>query len=117
MAIVIQHMGQDFLSVLESLSHFSVGALESSSERIVTSLSLFVHVDHQFILRAQNDLSLVSEVHLDNLVAQSEHHCMSSLHPLLDIDSSPFVNDLIFFLNNQLKQVLITGISLASASR
>jgi hypothetical protein len=50
------------------------------------SLSLLVDVSYQSALRIQQDLCVVLEVHLNNLVAQSEHYGVLGSHPLLYID-------------------------------
>jgi len=44
--VVIQHVGEDVLGVLESLCHFSVGGLQSLVQRQSAPLASFVHIRH-----------------------------------------------------------------------
>jgi hypothetical protein len=84
--IVVQHVSQDVLGILQSLGHFGVVALESMVQGQSLSFTLLVDVGHQSALRIQQDLCVVLEVHLHDLVAQSEHNSMLRSHPLLNID-------------------------------
>lgn len=80
----VKHMGEYLLGVLESLGHLSVLIVEGSGEGVLGSLTLETEVGNLLQLARQNYLRLVSEVHLHNLVTQSEHYGVFGLHPLLD---------------------------------
>lgn len=85
-SIVIQHVSQDVLGILQSLSHLLIIWIESLTEWHYRALSFLVHVSYEAIVRVQEDLSVILEVHLDDLVAQSEHNRMTCPHPLLYVD-------------------------------
>ena len=88
-------MGQNLLCVLQSLGHLSILAVQGSCQGILTPLSLQIDIGHQFLLAGKDDLSLVSEVDLDDFVAESEHDGMLGLHPFLDI-TIPSIRSCIF---------------------
>lgn len=52
---------------------------------MLTLLALEVDVGHQFLLAGEDDLSLICEIDLDYLVAESEHNGVFGLHPFLDV--------------------------------
>ena len=78
-------MGQYVLGVLESLGHLSVVAVQGLAERHDRALTLLVHVRDQTVVRVQEDLCVVLEVHLDDFVAQTEHDGVAGPHPLLHV--------------------------------
>ena len=47
------------------------------------SLSLLVHIGNQSALRIKEDLSVILEIHLDDLVAEPKHDGVFSSHPFL----------------------------------
>ena len=81
-------MGQYVLGVLESLGHLSVVAVQGLAERHDRALTLLVHVRDQTVVRVQEDLCVVLEVHLDDFVAQAEHDRVARTHPLFDVDGT-----------------------------
>jgi len=79
-------MGKDLFSVLETLSHFSIGTFQGCSEGVVTSFSFLVDIGYHLILGTKMDFRLIGKVYLNYLVTQSEHDGMTGLHPFLHID-------------------------------
>ena len=86
----VEHVGQNFLCVLQPFGHLCVLAIKGSGKRILASLSFQVDVSHQLLFTWKNNFSLVGKVHLNNFVAESEHDCVLGLHPFLDIAVSAF---------------------------
>ena len=79
-------MSKDVLGVLQSLGHLGVVAIQGLVEWHGLSLTLLVHVGNISVLRVEQDFSVVLEVDLNNLVAESEHNGMFGTHPFLDVD-------------------------------
>lgn len=101
-------MGKNILSVLQPLRHLSVVAIKSLVEWHRRSLTLLVDVSDISIFRVKKDLSVILEVNLHNLVAQSEHYSMLSSHPLLHIDTSWWVLKLVGLIQKiSLNQLLL----------
>ena len=67
-SILIKHVCQDVLGVLEALDHLQVGRLHGRVERVGAPLASFVHVGDHLGLRAQHDLSVILEVHLYDFI-------------------------------------------------
>ena len=84
--IVIEHVRQDILGVLQPLRHLSIVAIESLIQWHRRSVSLFVNIGYISILRVKQDLRMVLEVNLHNLVAQTEHDGVLGPHPLLHVN-------------------------------
>ena len=84
-SIVAEHVSKDVLGVLKSLGHFCIVRFECLIQRQVNSLTFLVHIGHNSALRVQKDLGLVLEVHLNDLVAESEHDRVLGSHPFLNI--------------------------------
>ena len=84
--VLIKHVCQDVLGIFEALHHFEVGRLHGRVERISASLAALIHVGDDLGLRAEHDLGVVLEVHLDYLVREAEHDGVPRPHPLLHID-------------------------------
>lgn len=55
------------------------------------SLTLLVNISHVSVFRVKQDFSVILEVDLYNLVAQSEHDSMFGTHPLLDVNRAWWV--------------------------
>ena len=84
--VVVQHVGQDILGVLQSLGHLSVIAIQGLVQWHGRPLTLFVDVSDISIFRVQQNLSVVLKVYLYNFVAEAEHDGVLRSHPLLDVD-------------------------------
>ena len=83
--IIVQHVSQYVLGILQSLSHFCIVAVQGLTERHDGTISLLVHIGHQSIIRIQQDLCMVLEVYLYDFVAQTEHDGVAGPHPLLHV--------------------------------
>ena len=81
-------MSKDILGVLKALCHLLIIAIKSLTQWHDRSLSSLVNICDQSIFGVQQDLSVVLEINLDDLVAESEHYCMLGTHPLLDVNRS-----------------------------
>ena len=84
--ILIQHVRQNVLRVLQTLHHFQVGRLHRRVERISAPLATFVDVGDHLGLRTQHDFGVILEVHLDHFVGQAEHDGVARSHPFLNVD-------------------------------
>lgn len=84
--ILIEHVSQDVLGVLEALDHLQVGALHGCVERVGVALTTLVDVGDDLGLTAQHDFSVILEVDLHHLVGEAEHDGMAGAHPLLHIN-------------------------------
>ena len=84
--VIIKHMSQDILRILQSLGHFCIITVKSLIERHRWSLSFLVYVGDKPVFRIKQYLCVILEVDLDNLVAQPKHNCMFCSHPFLDIN-------------------------------
>ena len=84
-SIVIQHMSENILSILQSLGHFCVVAVQGLAERHDRTFSLLINISNKTIVRIQKNLCVVLEVNLHDLVAQAEHDSVTSAHPLLHV--------------------------------
>lgn len=89
--IIIEHVGQDVLRVLETLRHLRIVAVEGLVQRHRRSLALLVYVGHVPILGVEQDLCVILEIDLDYLVAESEHDGVLRPHPLLDVHGAGWV--------------------------
>ena len=67
------------------LRHLHVATVEGSGQWVLALLALDVDICHQLLLAGEDDLGFVGEVDLHNLVAESEHDRVASLHPLLHV--------------------------------
>ncbi len=79
-------MCKDVLGVFESLGHLSIVTLQCMVQREGLSLSLLVHIGDQSALRIKEDLSVILEIHLDDLVAEPKHDGVFSSHPFLYVN-------------------------------
>ena len=93
--VIIKHVSQNVLGVLQPLSHFSIVAIQCLVQRHSRSFTLLVHIRHVAVLRVQQDLSVVLEVNLHNLVTESEHDGMLGSHPFFDINGAGRVLQLV----------------------
>ena len=84
--IVIEHVCQDILGVLQPLCHLGVVAVESLVQGHRRSVSLFVNIGYISILGIQQDFRVILEVDLHNFVAQTEHDGVLGPHPLLHVN-------------------------------
>ena len=84
-SVLIEHVSQDVLRVLQALNHFQVCRLHSRVEGVGASLSAFVYICYYLGLRTEHDLCVILEVDLYNFVWQTEHDSMSCSHPFLNI--------------------------------
>lgn len=84
--VLVQHMSQDVLGVLQTLDHFKVGRLHGRVQGVGASLSTLVDIGDNLGLGAEHDLCVILEVDLHHLVGESEHDSVSSTHPLLHVD-------------------------------
>lgn len=62
-------MSQNIFSVLQSLSHFGIVAVQGLIQRHSRTFALFVNVGYKPVFRVKQDLGVVLEVNLDDLVA------------------------------------------------
>lgn len=83
--ILVEHVGEDILGVLQAFDHLQVGALHGCVERIRIALPTLVDVGDYLGLAAQHDFSVVLEVDLHHLVGEAEHDGMAGAHPLLHV--------------------------------
>ena len=83
--IIVQHMRQNVLRVLQALRHLLIVRVECLTERHDGSLALLVDISYEPVVRVEQDLGVILEVDLDDLVGKSEHDGVPSAHPLLDI--------------------------------
>lgn len=97
--IIIEHVGQDVLCVLETLRHLRIVAVEGLVQWHRRSLALLVYVGHVPILRVEQDLCVILEIDLDYLVAESEHDCVLRSHPFLDVHGAGRVLQLICLIH------------------
>lgn len=97
--IIVQHVSKDVFRVLQPLCHFGVVTVQGLVQRHRGSFTLLVNVGHKSVLRIQKDLGVVLEVHLDNLVAKSEHDGMLGSHPLLHVHGSWWILELVGFVH------------------
>jgi len=67
--IVVEHVRQDILGVLQALGHLLVVAVESVAQRHDRPLTSLVHVGDEAVFRVEQDFCVVLEVDLNNLVA------------------------------------------------
>lgn len=81
-------MRQDILRVLQPLRHFRVIAVKRLVEGHGRPLTLLVDIGDVPVLRVEQDLSVVLEVHLNDLVAEAEHDGVFCPHPLLHVNRS-----------------------------
>lgn len=79
-------MSQDVLGILKPLSHLCIVTFQGMVERERLSLALLVDIGHLSILRVKQDLCVILEVHLHDLVRETEHNCVLGAHPLLHVD-------------------------------
>ena len=93
--VVVQHVGQNILGVLQPFRHLCVIAIECLIQRHGRSLALLVDICYIFVFRIQKNLSVILEVNLDDLVAKSEHNCMLGPHPFLDINAARWILQLV----------------------
>ena len=84
--VLVQHMSQDVLGVLQTLDHFKVGRLHGRVQGVGASLSTLVNIGDNLGLGAEHDLRVVLEVDLHDLIAQAEHDRVPCAHPLLYVD-------------------------------
>ena len=87
-SIVVQHVCQDVLRVLQALRHLLIIGVKCLAERHDRPLALLVDVGDQTVVRVEQDLRVVLEVDLHDLVAQPEHDGVPGSHPLLDVDGA-----------------------------
>ncbi len=83
--IIVEHVGQNVFGVLKSFSHFGIVAIQRLIQRHCWSLSFFVYICYISVFRIEQNLSVVLEVHLYNLVAESKHYSMFCSHPFFNI--------------------------------
>ena len=86
---------QDLLSVLYSSSYLRFCQLQSIRKSLISCLVSLTVEQHSLLLRIQQNLTIVVEVHLEDFVAQAEHYCVSRLQPLLYVDES-----IVFVVDN-----------------
>lgn len=69
---------QDLLSVLYPSGHFILLYLQDVGQCLVGLLALLAREEHGLAGSMQQDLTVVKEVDLEQLVAQSKHDCVPS---------------------------------------
>ena len=67
-AVLIEHVGQDVLCVLEAFDHLQVGRVHSTAKGISSALTPLIHVGDNLGLAREHDLSVVLEVDLDHFI-------------------------------------------------
>lgn len=97
--IIIEHVSQDVLRILETLRHLRVVTVQRLVQRHRRSLALLVDVGHVAVLRVEEDLCVILEVDLDYLVAKSEHDRVLSSHPLLHVHGAGWVLQLVCLIH------------------
>ena len=85
--VVVEHVRQDVLCVLQSLCHFIVSAFESFVQRHGHSLVLFIDIGYLSAVRVQQDLRVILETYLNYFIGEAEHDGVLGLHPLFDVDN------------------------------
>lgn len=108
--ILIKHVSEDILGVLQTLHHFQIGALHGCVERVGVALTTFVDVGDHLGFAAQHDFCVVLEVNLHHLVGEAEHDSMAGAHPLLYIHNVSQARLLRFWRN-----CLLFGLGLFTA--
>lgn len=108
--IIVQHVSQNVLCVLQSLCHLGIVAIQCLVEWHGGPLALLVDVGDVAVLGVEQDFSVILEVNLNYLVAEAEHDCMFGTHPFFDVNGAGRVlqfiglvqfislNELLFFL-------------------
>lgn len=97
--IIIEHVSQDVLRILETLRHLRVVTVQRLVQRHRRSLALLVDVGHVAVLGVEEDLCVILEVDLDYLVAKSEHDRVLSSHPLLHVHGAWWVLQLVCLIH------------------
>ena len=85
-SVLVEHVSQNVLGVLQSLDHLKICWLHSWVQWVCAPLASFVHIGDDFGLWTEHDLSVILEVHLDHLVRKTEHDGMACTHPFLHVD-------------------------------
>ena len=85
-SVLVEHVCQNILSVLQTLYHLEVSALHRRVERVGAPFATFVDVGHDLRLRAKHDFCVVLEVYLNNFVGEAEHDSVPCAHPLLNVN-------------------------------
>ena len=83
--VVVEHVRQDVLGVLESLGHLCVVAFQGYVQRQSLPFALLIDICDQPVLRVEQYLRVILETHLHYFIAESEHYGMLRPHPLLHI--------------------------------
>lgn len=83
--VVVEHMRENIFGVFEPLGHLGVVAIKGLVKWHCRAFSLLVNIGDVPVLRVEQNLRVVLEVHLHNFVAQPEHDCMFCSHPFLHV--------------------------------
>ena len=83
--IVVEHVREDILGILQPLGHLGIGRLQGLVQGQRAPLSAFIHIGDLPAIRVEQDLGVVLEVDLHDLVRKSEHDRVLRLQPLFDV--------------------------------
>ena len=93
--VVVEHMRENIFGVFEPLGHLGVVAVKGLVKWHCRAFSLLVNIGDVAVLRVEQNLSVVLEVHLHNFVAQPEHDCVFGSHPFLHVYRPMWVLQLV----------------------
>ena len=93
--VVVEHVCQDVLGVLEPLRHLCIVAVKCLVQWHSRSFSLLVDICDVSVLWVKKDFGVILEVYLNNFVAKSEHDSVLCTHPLLHVNWSCWVLKLV----------------------
>ncbi len=93
--VVVEHMRENIFGVFEPLGHLGVVAVKGLVKWHCRAFSLLVNIGDVAVLRVEQNLSVVLEVHLHNFVAQPEHDCVFGSHPFLHVYRPRWVLQLV----------------------
>lgn len=68
-AVVVKHVSQDILGVLQALRHLLIVAVESLTQRHYRALTSLIYISDKSIVGVKKNLSVILEVDLDYFIA------------------------------------------------
>lgn len=63
-AVIVEHVSQDILGVLETLCHLLIVAVERLTQRHYRALTSLIYIRDKSIVRVKKNLSVILEVNL-----------------------------------------------------
>ena len=73
------------LGVSDPAGHLIFLGIEHVGQRLIGRLAFFRREHDSFLFSLEQDLTVVKEVHLEQLVAQPEHYRVTCFEPLLHV--------------------------------